>query len=148
MEKDMLGKRLGFEIYLLHNLIKRNVENLEYIRRIEKMTGTNSRIISYLAHHQEKDIFQKDIQMRFSVTRSTVSTVLSLMEEKGMIRRESVDYDARLKKICLTDKAIQMHKAIEQELDALDQRMVEGFSEKEKAEFFQYIQRVKDNIGD
>ena len=38
------------------------------------------------------------------MARSTVTGVVKLMERKGLIRRESVSSDARLKKLVLTEK--------------------------------------------
>ncbi len=147
MENNMLERRLGFELHSLNNLIKRRVESSEYFRHVQEMTGTNSWIISYLAKHQDADIFQKDLQERFSVTRSTASKVLTLMEQKNLIKRESVASDARLKKIVLTEKAIQMYEAIECEIESLEKEMLKGFSEQELQEFYQYIERMKENIS-
>ena len=42
--------------------------------------------------------FQKDIEQRFAVGRSTVTNLIQLMEKKGFVKRESVKQDARLKK--------------------------------------------------
>ena len=146
MERILLERRLSFEMHSLNNLIKRRIESSEYFKQVQEMTGTNSWIISYLAKNQEEDIFQKDLQERFSVTRSTASKVLSLMEEKGLIVRKGVASDARLKKIVLTKKAIQMHEAIEREIEALETNMLKGFSNQELQEFYQYIERMKKNI--
>ena len=74
----------------------------------EDVTAVNGRIIMYLYHHKEEDIFQKDIENEFSIRRSTSSSIISLMEKKGYIERVSVAHDARLKKLVLTDKALQV----------------------------------------
>lgn len=39
-------------------------------------------------------MFQKDIEEAFNITRSSVTGVVKLMEQKGYIRRESVAGDA------------------------------------------------------
>lgn len=51
----------------------------------------NGWVIVYLAHNSDRDVFQRDLEERFNVRRSTVSNILSLMEKKGLIKRESVD---------------------------------------------------------
>ena len=53
------------------------------------------------------DTFPKDIEKEFSINRSTTSEMLKLMCKNGMITREEVDYDARLKKIVLTEASRQ-----------------------------------------
>lgn len=44
------------------------------------------------------------------------------MEEKGLIKRESVPYDARLKKLVLTDRAIELNKIIEIDIVEIDKK--------------------------
>ena len=57
--------------------------------------------------------FQKDIEQRFAVGRSTVTNLIQLMEKKGFVKRESVKQDARLKKVILTEKGIASQESFE-----------------------------------
>lgn len=59
----------------------------------------------FLARNRGREIYQHTIEQKFCITRSTASRVLALMEKKGLIARESVEHDARCKRIVLTDKA-------------------------------------------
>ena len=68
-------------------------------------TGGNAHIIMFLARNRGREIYQHTIEQKFCITRSTASRVLALMEKKGLIARESVEHDARCKRIVLTDKA-------------------------------------------
>ena len=70
-------------------------------------------IIRYLYENREQDIFQKDIEQRFAVGRSTVTNLIQLMEKKGFVKRESVKQDARLKKVILTEKGIASQESFE-----------------------------------
>ena len=102
-------KDVGFEIRTLSNLIRRDVE-----RNIANMDPKpNGRIhgwaINYFYENRDRDIFQKDFEEKFSIRRSTASNMLKLMEKDGYIKRVSVENDARLKKIVLTDKAVKIH---------------------------------------
>ena len=56
----------------------------------DEVTGTNIRIIRFLECNQERDIYQKDVEKEFGITRSTASRVLVLMEEKGLVKRMGV----------------------------------------------------------
>ena len=58
----------------------------------------------HLYRHREEQVFQRDIEREFSITRSTVTNILQLMERKGYIERRSVPQDARLKKLVLTEE--------------------------------------------
>ncbi len=55
-------------------------------------------------------MFQRDIEREFSITRSTVTNILQLMERKGYIERRSVPQDARLKQLVLTEEGICFHE--------------------------------------
>ena len=67
----------------------------------------NGWIMRYLYENRKKDIFQKDIEKFFSIGRSTVTNIIQILEKKGYVRRESVEYDARLKKVILTEQGIE-----------------------------------------
>ncbi len=58
------------------------------------MTMMHGWIIRYLYENREQDIFQKDIEQRFAVGRSTVTNLIQLMEKKGFVKRESGKQDA------------------------------------------------------
>jgi DNA-binding MarR family transcriptional regulator len=110
------------------------------------VTGTNSWIIAYLAENQDKEIYQKDLEKQFSVTRSTASKVISRMEEKGLILREEVPSDARLKRLVLTPTALEMHYAIIEDLKKLESNLADGFTQEELDTLLSYMNRLKDNV--
>ena len=102
----MKQKKLGGEISSIKNLFNRNVENSEVFRYVNMITSTNSFILGFLERHQDIDIYQKNIEEKFLITKSTTSKILKLMEQNGLIERIGVDSDARLKKIVLTEKGL------------------------------------------
>lgn len=100
-------------------------------------TGGNAHIIMFLARNRGREIYQHTIEQKFCITRSTASRVLALMEKKGLIARESVEHDARCKRIVLTDKANG---------DRVERLLVGGFSDGEKAALRDYVARMRANI--
>ena len=70
---------IGYELRSLNNLIRRYFEFSSHKKEIETITGNNGWIIGYLAENKNKDIYQKDIEDHFTITRSTASKVLCLM---------------------------------------------------------------------
>ena len=80
---------------------------------VDEVTMMHGWIIRYLYENREQDIFQKDIEQRFAVGRSTVTNLIQLMEKKGFVKRESVKQDARLKKVILTEKGIASQESFE-----------------------------------
>ena len=77
---------------------------------VEQATPMHGWIIGYLYRHRDTPVFQRDIEREFSITRSTVTNILQLMERKGYIERRSVPQDARLKQLVLTEEGICFHE--------------------------------------
>ena len=95
MTKEYVSRKL----HSLSNLIMRYFDNSPIKKSLDQVTGTNGWIIGYLADHDDRVIYQKDLEKEFGITRSTASKVVNRMEQKGLIRRECVAEDARLRKL-------------------------------------------------
>ena len=103
-------------------------------------------IVGYLSENADKDIYQRDIEKHFTIARSTASKVLRLMEEKGLIQRQPVAHDARLKKIVLTQKAYEIKGLMREDSEIMERTLTQGFTEEELKTLHSYIQRMKENI--
>lgn len=142
----MSTERIGLELRSINNLVKRYFAFSSLKHEIDSVTGNNGWIIGYLANHSDEDIYQKDIEERFTITRSTASKVLTLMEQKGLIQRQAVAQDSRLKKIVLTEKAWKIRKVMLKNAEELEQVLLKGFEEPEIEALLSYLKRMKDNI--
>ena len=138
-------KHLGFEIRTINNLIKRHLEQHKP-EEFNNSTGVHGWAIRYFYENRDKEIFQRDFEERFSIRRSTATNMLKLMEKNGIICRESVDYDARLKKIILTDKAIQIHKKATHNIELLENTLKVGISKDELTIFYKVLDKMKENL--
>ena len=134
----------GKEIRSLSNLIRRFMTLKLNKSFVESATGSNAWILLYLSCHS--DVCQRDLEKEFCITRSTASKVVILMEKKGFIRRESVEGDARLKKLLLTEKGEQIVTLMKDDKNVVEQTLVKGFTEEELIQFCNYIERMKNNI--
>lgn len=138
--------RPSIEIRSLHNMINRYLAaTMPEEARIA--TGGNTHIIVYLERHEGQDIFQYDIEQRFSITRSTASRVLSLMEKKGLIERRSVDYDARLRKIVLTDKARAIATTLRDNASDMERVLLDGLDADDVGRLMGLLDRMKRNLA-
>ena len=142
----MIKKLIGFELRSLNNLIMRTVENSPIKNQIDSITGTNGWIIRFLAENADKEIYQKDLKEQFSITRSTASKVLILMEKNGLIERHSVSHDARLKKLTLTEKAREISGLMIEDANRFEKTLTKGFTEEELEYLYSCIQKMKNNI--
>ncbi len=139
-------KNIGFNIRRLSNYIKRDIEKSSVSQKIVLPKGVNGWAIGYFYENREKQIFQRDFENRFSIRRSTASNILKTMEQNGFIKRVSVENDARLKRIILTDKAVKIHQDIMNDITNREERMRKGFSDSEIDAFLSMINRFITNL--
>ena len=149
----MQHRKLGKEIRRLDNLIMRQIHRETSPAESLVVSGNNGRILRFLSEHQDREIYQKDLEEEFGITRSTASRVLGLMEQNGLICRESVPHDARLKKLVLTDQSRQMNEQPPpgqlqpgQRGKAMDARLLRGFTPDEERQLYAFLDRVRQNI--
>lgn len=148
----MSEKYIGRHLAELNNLISREIrknslcENNEEDTKNAGISHASSCIIAYLYDHSHRDIFQRDLEREFQVRRSTMSKVLTVLEQKDYIKRVDVSYDKRLKKIELTQKAIKKADKLKSDRDALEQKMVSGISKEELIKFKETLEKIKNNL--
>lgn len=125
--------------------IKRTVYLCIRSTGLDKVTAANGYILRYLSENADRDIFQKDMESAFNIGKSAVTSILNLMEENGYIARSSVDRDARLKKITLTEKGVEVNRCIEKNIAYTNRRLLEGISEEDYRCFVGVIRRICEN---
>lgn len=143
--EEACGK-VGFEIRRLDHTISRSIEARVKAEGLDEIPLMNGWIMRYLYENRKKDIFQKDIEKFFSIGRSTVTNIIQILEKKGYVRRESVKYDARLKKVILTEKGIESHEKIEAIIGCLNHRMIQGIEEKDLQVFLHVADQIRRNV--
>ncbi|WP_024833620.1 MarR family winged helix-turn-helix transcriptional regulator [Ruminiclostridium josui] len=113
------------------------------------LTSIQGRILGFVYNESPiRDIFQKDIEEEFDIRRSSVTSVLQLMEKKGYIKRISVSEDARLKKIILTEHGIEIQNKIYSSILQVEKSLDEELNNEEKELLVRLINRLSDKIAD
>lgn len=137
---------INTELRILSRNINKYFINYGNRRKIDKMTGSGAWIIAYIAENIHRDIFQRDLEKEFDITRSTASKNVDLLVKNGFIEREPVEYDARLKKLVLTEKSKEIFKIMRNDRATLEAQMLLGFSEEEKKQLRGFLKRLSKNI--
>ena len=137
---------LGFRIRSVWQQVKRLMNRHLTENNSYGLTGMQFAIVSYLAKESaERDVFQKDLEQKFDIRKSTVTGILNTMERDGLLLRETVPYDARLRKMILTDKALQAKQNTEQVIDSVESQLSKGLSEEEIATFLTILAKISKN---
>lgn len=138
-----MNRRIGFEFRKLSILFKRNLDNSDVFKENKDLTGLQSYIIGYIYKNSSiKDIYQKDIESTLTIRRSTATEILKLMEKRELIIKTPVANDARLKKITLTQKAIDIHKQVMNAIDKLEENMMSKLTSEELKLFFEIVDKL------
>lgn len=112
----------------------------------EKLASTYDYIITYLCESDKPNIFQRDIENEFNLSRSTVSTILKELEEQGLIERKSVISDARLKKVEPTETGRLINAACSHAFKKFENQLFEGIEPERIQIFFDVVEKMKQNV--
>lgn len=107
-----------------------------------------SRIIGFIHSRQDQDVFQKDIEELLKIRRSTATGMLNTLEKKGLIERQPVSHDARLKKLVITPKGIEFSKKAVECIQSVERKVRSGLNEEELETFFNVLSKIRKNIED
>ncbi|MGN0407215.1 MAG: MarR family winged helix-turn-helix transcriptional regulator [Bacteroides sp.] len=144
MRKFMIDKSLGPEFRVIHNMINKYMSNS--LSAVSNITQPQFVILGYLMHNTDKDIFQRDIENEFSISRATASNTLQVMERNGLIKRVAIAEDARLKKILLTKKGENASRMCTPYILRLENAMMNGFSDEEIDLLLNFLKRIQANL--
>ena len=140
MYKDVFGK----SVHMLSRQLKRKTD--EYVAKYQ-ITGVQGEMIYYIYQNsQKKDIFAKDIEKKFDIRRASIAGILHNMEKKGLIKREIVDNDARLRRIVLTKKALELIKEIENAIKKVEKQALKGITKEEVETFVNIAKKMSANL--
>lgn len=143
-------KSIGVRFRMINNAVRRYIDrNSQLKKELDNMTCSNGWIIGHVCKMEELgcDVYQRDFENDFGITRSTVSKVLKLLEKKGMIVREGVSHDARMKRIRLTDKSRELDARMKSEFKEVENRITDGFSEEELKILCGFLDRIEKNLN-
>lgn len=139
-------RAIGFEVRTLNNMLMRKLESIAVRHGEDAPTMAHGWILGYLYHHSGDDVYQRDIERIFKLSRSAVTCILKNLEERGCIKRESVAFDARLKKIVLLPKGIEIHKMSMEDVKIMDNIMGKNISKEDLEVFYRVVDQVKRNL--
>ena len=128
------------------NMIFRRLNQFSRANGVEQTTPMHGWIIEYLYRHRDEPVFQRDIEREFSITRSTVTNILQLMERKGYIQRLSVPQDARLKQLVLTEEGIRLHEKTMLSFRQTDDYVTGLLTEEENAELLRLLNKLREAL--
>ncbi len=140
MEHDKHAARY---VSKLSNKLRRKIDAFS---SRESFSGSQGRVLHFILA-QNSDVFQKDIEEEFSLRPPTATELLKKMEKNGLIYRETMASDARMKRIVVSEKALQYKDRVIADITALENELTKDIPKNELDIFFKVIQKMVDNVS-
>ena len=125
--KPNVGRAIRGIGYMINRLFLANAKAYG----LDETTTMHAWILRYLKEHETEDVFQKTLEQEFRMHKSSMSTILTLMETKGLIHRQAMRDDHRKNKLTLTPKGESMEKSIKKVVEATEKQIVDGIDNSE-----------------
>ena len=142
MNLDIIGELKKLDVTIAQKLFK-EAKNLDIKRPPSPL---QARILKYLLENKKEVICQKDLENNLKVSKATISEVLLAMEKSGVIERIAIPSDARAKKVVLTHSSLKRFHELEKNFNAINDKLVDGLSEEELAQFLNILKKMQDNM--
>ena len=135
--------RFGYLIRVLENCMGHAMNSA--LASME-LTAAQGHIMGFITHRKTPPC-ARDIEEAFQLSHPTVSGILSRLEQKGFIEMRPDEQDRRCKRIYVLEKGLQLDETMHNTIHTTEAKMVEHFTEEEKAQFAALLQRAIDNLG-
>ena len=112
----------------------------------EDLSMAGGHLIGFLYRNRERDVFQRDIEEELHITRSSVTSLVKLLEKKGYLARRSVEQDARLKKLTLTEKGAASFEHTMSAIRQTEALAVQGLTRAQLDQFFAICDIIENNL--
>ena len=140
---------IGFRMRYFNQCMKRLVEKKNRAREeTYGMSMTDGWILRYLNEHDGEEVLQKNIETDLHIKKSALTQQLNEMEAHGLIRRSISEHDSRYKCISRTDKALEIHQQIMDEIEEHEKLMRKGIDEEDLAVFSRVLDQMIQNISE
>lgn len=136
--------RGGFYISQIKQVQGRIFEKLLRTNEIDDFNGAQGRILFVL--WQEDALPIHALSQRTSLAKTTLTSMLDRLEQKGYLERAPDPLDRRQIRIMLTDKARELRDRYQQVSAQMNAIFYQEFSEEEIIQFDHMLARVLENL--
>ena len=139
---------VGFQMRMLDKNMRKAFEALQYktFPDRDQTAVSHGWVVGYIYRHSESDVYQKDLENAFHMAPSSITAIVKNLEKSGLIKREAVEKDARLKRIVLTDKGLEFQEKTMENFAKLEQVAVAGIPKDDLDKFFEVIFQMRKNV--
>ena len=139
---------IGYRMRYFDRCLKRLIEQKNRARQeTYGMSMTDGWILRYLDEHAGEEVLQKNIETDLHIKKSALTQQLNEMEANGLIRRSISQHDSRYKCISRTEKALEIHQQVMDEIEEHEKLMRKGIAEKDLEIFSRELDQMIENLS-
>lgn len=141
----MKDKSISLEIKKIDSLIVRRI--MAYNKdAIYHLTPVQIVVIKYLIKNKDSVVYQKDIEKKLGLRKSTVSGILGTMIKNGIITRTDSTNDLRSKEIRLTETGYKLDKAMRKKAFEFEKLLQSNISKEDLEVFYKVTKQIQENL--
>ncbi len=141
----MNDKSISLKIKKIDSLIVRKI--ISYNKNsINQLSPAQIVIIKYLIKNKNNIVYQKDIEKKLGLRKSTISGILSTMIKNNIITRTESANDLRSKEIKLTDKGLELDKKMKKKAIEFEKLLQSNIDPKDLEIFYKVTNQIQKNL--
>lgn len=109
------------------------------------LTASQGHAMAFLNHQQQPPL-TRDYEEASHLSHACAVGILSRLEKKAFIEFRADPEDKRCKRIYILPKGDACHRHMHETMEGIEERMVRGFTEEEKALFREFLDRAIANM--
>lgn len=110
----------------------------------EEVSASQGIMLVWLSEEESNELPIKAIEKLSATSQPTTLGVINRLEQKGFVTTYLTQQRTKIVKI--TEKGLSLVKIIEEHIHKIDEILFEGFDNKEKEMFFDFLERATTNI--
>lgn len=138
------------QIMQIMNLLRRLPADGDYVQSIAGMSVPQLACIGLLSCQEDNGgapVYQRDLENCFKLRRSTISSLLTNLEKKGLILREPVPHDGRLKRLVLTGPGRDLGRQVISHFTGLNRILVADLDAQERETLRALLEKIEQGLA-
>lgn len=143
----MKEKSISLEIKKIDSLIVRSI--IQDTRKSKyNLTPAQIFIIKYLSKNKRKTMYQKDIEKKIGLRKSTISGIIKTMQKNNIIMSIDSKSDLRSKEIVLTKDGLKLERLMRKKEKDFEKLLEKDIDKKDLEIFYKVTMQIQNNLGE
>ncbi len=131
----------------LHQAHRKRVMEEQALRGLADLGSPMLLLVLLHGEQRGVDFSQREVARAMRLSPATVAVSLRSLERSGYVGRRADERDARRNRVALTDKGRRAVEQCNKLFRAVDEQMLQGFSDEEKTQLTGFFHRMMENLG-